>query len=937
MRFLVLGPVSATVDGEPVDLGRRRERHLLALLLLETGRPVPAPRLVDLLWDDTPPGDPRAALHIHVSRLRRRLTEVGADRFDVELRTDPAGYLLDPGWATVDLHEFRDLVERARHTPSVADRAGLLREALELWRGPALADIVPEESRHRAAAALDEARLSALESRVAADLELGRQHELVPELTALVADDPGRESLVGPLMVALHRCGRQQDALAAYHRTASYLSQQLGMDPGRELRELHLAVLRDDPALAAGAGPGLPAPAAATAVTAPAQLPADLQSFVGRTGELDRLSALRRARLDGAAPLVVAITGMAGIGKTAFAVHIGHRLRDGYPDGQIFLDLHGFADGLAPMAPALALDRILRAFGVGADQIPETVDERAALYRSTLADRRVLLILDNVESESQVAPLLPGAPGCLTLVTSRLALTGLDEVVPVPLGVLSRAEAVDLLGTGGDAVTASAVVDLCGRLPLAVRLAGARLRHRPSWTMSHLAGLLRDEGGRLAELAAGDRSVAAAIRLSYHQLRPDQRLLFRRLGHVAAPSVSPTAAAAAVADVDRGVAGRLLEQLVDVCLLEHRDHDRYATHDLVRLFARETAAVEDTADEAERASRRLGEAYLHSVHNATDTMADGRTPRFFDLDFASPYAETFADVAAATAWVQAECQNVVAVIEDASARGLPDLVWRLALHLSRYLSRARRLDDWTAVHRLGVRAAEALDDPKARALMEVDQAYWFMAQSGFREALRHYEIAAELAAPLGDNLLGAYLDAYRGRSLQSLGELAEAAERFRSALATPAFQAETQEVSWTRLELAGLYARQGRHDDAVTEFHRVLGEADAFGDRGLACFAHHNLGFGYQLRNLTAQAERHTRLAIDVAQQIGYTLREGRGWEQLGDILRASGQPVAAHGAWRRAVEVYDRVDRRLADQLRRRVGTATAAATSADRPRLAS
>jgi DNA-binding SARP family transcriptional activator/tetratricopeptide (TPR) repeat protein len=926
MRFLVLGPVSAEVDGQPVDLGRRRERHLLALLLLEAGRPVPATRLVDLLWDDAPPGDPRAALHIHVSRVRRRLSDVGADRFDVRVRTDPAGYALDTGRATVDVHEFRELVERARRTPAVADRAQLLRTALELWRGPALADIVPEPLRHRAAAGMDEARLAAVELRVAADLELGRHHDLVPELAALAAEYPARETLIGSYMVALHRCGRQQDALAAYRHTASYLRQQLGMDPSRELRELHLAVLRDDPALAMA---GSPAPPRAPA---PAQLPADLRSFVGRSGELDRLLAVRRARLDGAAPLVVTISGMAGVGKTAFAVHIGHLLRDAYPDGQIFMDLHGFADGLDPVTPSVALDRVLRAFGVGADQMPDTEDERVALYRTTLADRQVLLVIDNVASESQVARLLPGDPGCLTLVTSRLALGGLDEAVPVPLDVLSRDEAVDLLGTGGDAVNATAVVDLCGRLPLAVRLAAARLRHRPSWTMAHLAGLLRDEDGRLAELAAGERSVGAAIRLSYHHLRPDQRRLFRRLGYVPGPSVGP-AAAAAVADVPASAAGRLLEQLVDVGLLEHRDDGRYATHDLVRLFARDAAAAEESADEAGRAVRRLAEAYLHSTYGAMDVIADGRTPHFFDLDFGSPHAETFADAAAATAWVQAECQNIIAVVAAAARHGAHDLVWRLALNLSRHLRRTVGLDDWTAVHRLGAQAAEALDDPMARAMMRLDRAYWFVSQARFREALGEYEAAAALTAPLGDDLLRAYLDAYVGRVLQSLGELAPAAERLRSALATPAFQAETQEVAWTRLELAALYARQSRHDEAVTEFHRAITEADRLGDRALSCFGHHNLGFAYQLRNMSVQAERHTRCAIDIAQQIGYALREGRGWEQLGDILDTAGQPAAADGAWRRAIEVYERVDRRLADQLRRR----REITASSDRPRLAS
>jgi DNA-binding SARP family transcriptional activator len=420
MEFFLLGPVLAAVAGQPVELGRRRERLLLALLLLEVGKPVTVTRLIELLWEDDLPRDPRAAVHVHVSRLRQRLAAAGAGRHGVSMVRTGAGYLVQARPDSVDLHRFAALVALARDTGEPAERARVLHGALKLWRGELMADVAPAALRQRLGSELAELRLTALEMRVAADLELGRHDALIPELAGLTAEHPARERLIAARMLALYRAGRQRDALAVYAQAARTLAEQFGLDTGSELRELRTAILRQEPPLAAGAPrAAVPSPAAPK----PAQLPADTSHFVGRA-ELAALLAMADAQPG--RPEVVTIIGMAGAGKTALAVRTGHQLAARYPDGQLFLDLHGFTAGIGPVTPLSALDRMLRSLGLSAEQIPAEAEDRAALLRSYLADRRVLIVLANAAAENQVTLSLPASPGCLVLITSRLSLAGLD-------------------------------------------------------------------------------------------------------------------------------------------------------------------------------------------------------------------------------------------------------------------------------------------------------------------------------------------------------------------------------------------------------------------------------------------------------------------------------------------------------------------------------
>jgi DNA-binding SARP family transcriptional activator/tetratricopeptide (TPR) repeat protein len=896
LRFLLLGPVAATRDGRPVDLGRRRERRLLALLLLDVGRPVPVDRLIELMWDDEPPRDPRAALHVHVSRLRGRLGQH-------LVRAEP-GYAVHTPPGTVDAFEFLSAVDTARTEPDPHRRAARLRDALALWRGDALADVVPDHLRRSLCAGWEETRLAALELRLAAELSTAGGDGLIAELADLAARHPERERFTALWMEALHRSGRQQEALAVFDHRARDVADRLGLDPGPDLWNLRTAILRD-------------APAGANAV--PAQLPADAAVFVGRRAEIDHLTRMVAARPAGTAA-VVTIEGMPGVGKTALATHLAHRLRADHPDGQLFLDLRGFADGLAPVDPADALDRLLRDLGVAGDAIPAGLAERSAAYRSRLAGRRVLLLLDNAADGAQVAPLLPASPGCLVLVTSRRSLPGLDNAVPLELPLLSPGDGTALLARLlADAHRSDAarpadlaeLVDLCGRLPLALRLVSARLRHRPSWTVEHLASRLRDEHDRLGELYAGERSVATTITSSYRQLTDDQQALVRTLAWLPVTTVGADLAAAA-AGLDPVPARRLLDRVVDAHLLEEPAPGRYRFHDLVRLTVRDLETVPDAP-----ARRRFLVAYLHTLHRAVAAVRFGRLPGHL---LAAPALTRVPTLANAAAWLRDERDNLLPVVRHAAEHGDHDLTWQLAATLGRLFPREHRCDEWLVTSELGTRAAAALGEPRAVALMRVDVGNRHYTLGRADRALDEHLAALAVAEAAGDDLLVGYLAAYTGRIHQALGQADRAEEAYGRALANPGFVADRHEAAYTELDLNAIHVMRRRYERAVGGYRTSIEVARRFGDRNLECFARYNFAHTLMTGGDLDAAEQHARAAVELAARIGYPVREARGWEKLGEILDAAGRTGDAVDAWKRAVEVYESVADARADDLRRRV-----------------
>ncbi|GAB3951531.1 hypothetical protein GCM10027614_53660 [Micromonospora vulcania] len=602
MRFGILGPLRVGGGESTVTAGR--DRIVLAMLLLRAGRLVPVEELVDAVWEEHPPTTARAQLQTCVSRLRHRFSELGlAPEIIV---TDPVGYGVRTAPADLDAEVFARDVEAARAAVSagrLADAGERFRSALALWRGPALSGI-PSRSVRRRAQVLDEQRLSVLEEHVEVELRLGRAAELIEQLAESVDQYPLRERLRGQLMLALSSVGRQADALVVYREGRRFCVEELGIEPGAELQALHQRILAGDLALAGRES---------RAVHPVRSLPRAIGDFTGRQETVARL--VKEIEEDGSR--IHLIDGMAGSGKTTLAVHVATALSDAYPDAHLFIDLHGHSDR-EPLSAAAALSALLHQIGVPGERIPTETEERAARWRSELSGRRAIVVLDNAATAAQVAPLLPSGRGCLTLITSRRRLAGLDGGRPSSLAVLSAAEAVELLGrvVGDDRVSAepeaaAEVVLRCGHLPLAIRLAGARLAHRPRWRVRDLADRLASGRGPLSELSAGERSVGDAFALSYAQVGPAAGRMFRLLGLY--PGVFfDSLVAAALTDLPLPEAQDLLDGLIDAHLVDEPEPGRFRFHDLVRDFARQKLAEPDAIEERPAALQRLLNLYLHA-------------------------------------------------------------------------------------------------------------------------------------------------------------------------------------------------------------------------------------------------------------------------------------------------------------------------------------
>ncbi|MEU6920909.1 MULTISPECIES: BTAD domain-containing putative transcriptional regulator [unclassified Streptomyces] len=604
LRFSVLGPVRAWRDGEALSSGSPQQRALLAALLLRGGRTATAAELIDAIWGDEPPSQALATIRTYASRLRKVLDPQ-------TLVSDAGGYAIRAGQDAVDVHVVGDLAAEAEKARAGGDRfqaRNLLNKALGLWDGEALAS-VPGPYAENQRTRLEEWRLQLTESRLDLDLEVGCHAEAVSELTALTAAHPLRERLRELLMIALYRSGRQAEALAVYADTRRLLADELGVDPRPELAQLQQRILRADEELARPADEPAPAPAPVR----PAQLPATVPDFTGRASFVRELGA-RLATAEGSVMAVSALAGIGGVGKTTLAVHVAHQARQHFPDGQLYVDLQGA--GARAAEPETVLGAFLRALGTADSAIPDSLDERAALYRSTLDGRRILVLLDNAHDAAQVRPLLPGTAGCAALITSRVRMVDLAGSHLVDLDVMSPEEALQLFTriAGEERISAEReaaldVVAACGFLPLAIRIAASRLSARRTWTVSVLAAKLADGRRRLDELQAGDLAVKATFELGYGQLEPAQARAFRLLGLADGPDIS-LAAAAAVLDLEAHAAEDLLEALVDTSLLESAAPGRYRYHDLVRLYARACAERDEEPAERESALSRLLDFYL---------------------------------------------------------------------------------------------------------------------------------------------------------------------------------------------------------------------------------------------------------------------------------------------------------------------------------------
>ncbi|NES31780.1 hypothetical protein GCE86_24270 [Micromonospora terminaliae] len=592
----MLGSLEAWDRAGGLAIGGTRTRCILAALLLESDRVVSVSRLVEATWDD-PPGSARVQAQNRVGSLRRLFRTVTAGP---QIQTAGTGYLLSLGEWELDLHRYHQEIAHAdalEREGRMAEASDALRTALNLWRGAAL-DGLPTSALQATAMQLEEHRLGTLERHLHLDLGLGRHRELIPDLTTLVGAHPYREGLHALLMLTLYRSGRQTEALQAYHRVRKLLNEQIGIEPGERLRTLHESLVRGEDASVPPPGARDLEQVTVQAAVVPCELPPDITGFTGRAHALSQLDRLLEAT--GSQPAAI-ITGTAGVGKTALAVHWARRAASHFPDGQIHVDLRGHAAGPS-LSASEALGMLLRSLGVPPDRMPADLHAAAPLYRSTLAGKRILVVIDNVRSSEQVRPLLPGSPGCLLLVTSRNRLTGLaarDGASNICLDVLAPTEAVTLIETllGEDRVRAEfdATVELaalCAHLPLALRIVTAQLNQRPGRRIADLVTELRAEN-RLAFLAADDddeTAVPIALDRSYNAVAPAAQRLFRLLGALASDDFSANSIASLTNDDPANVL-LLLDRLASAHLIEERSPGRFSFHGLLRLYARDRAAA----------------------------------------------------------------------------------------------------------------------------------------------------------------------------------------------------------------------------------------------------------------------------------------------------------------------------------------------------------
>jgi DNA-binding SARP family transcriptional activator/tetratricopeptide (TPR) repeat protein len=935
--FRVLGAVEARVDGALLDIGHLRQRCVLVALLVDANDAVPVDKLVDRVWGDRVPQRAAGTLRSYLSRLRKALAAA-----DVDIQRYPSGYLLRVDPKTVDLHWFHRLVTQAR-TADGALAVAMFEQALRLWRGEAFATLdTPWLNSEREA--LNRQRLAAELDRNDLALSGGEHARLLGELSARAAEYPLDERLAGQLMLALYRCGRQADALDVFRRVRLRLVDELGTDPSPPLQRLHHHLLTADPAVIAPGTPGTASdPRSTTELsrqqttphrqTAPRQLPAPPRSFVGRARELAALGTALDAQPDRGGTLVVsAIGGAAGIGKTWLALRWAHDNLDRFPDGQLYVNLRGFDPDRDLVAPSTALRGFLDALGVPSAAIPADPDLQAALYRSRLVGRRMLIVLDNARDSAHALALLPGTAACTVLVTSRRHLTGLlaaHGAQPLALDVLPDPEArrvlvghlgEERLAAEPDAVTA--ILGRCGGLPLALGIVAARAAIRPDLPLAVLAGELQDAATRLDALDAGELavSVRAALDCSCRGLPARTAHMFRLLGLVPGPDVS-LPAAASLAALPRTEANRILRQLCAGHLLQELTPGRYRMHDLVRLYAAEQARVMEPAEGYRAAIHRVLDHYLHSAYPAALLLNPHRLP--ISLRPAEPGVdpERLADLDEAMVWFTAEHAVLLAASNQSVDAGFDVHTWQLAWSLSNYLERRGQWHTQIAIYRAALEATLRLADHTGEAKAHRGLAGASARVGDFDAADTHLRRALDLFGDLGDHAGQAHTHIGMGWLLARQGQLGEALRH-----AQQAFDLSlTSDDRWGQanaLNNIGWYhAQLGDYRQALDHCRRALDVYRDLGDGFGEAEAWDSLGYAHHHLHDHQEAVTCYQRALDLFQGLGGRHGEADVLTHLGDSQEAAGDLDAARHVWRQALIILEQLGHRGAEQVRARLG----------------
>lgn len=951
LRFRLLGPIGVVVDGTPVQVGLPRHLTVLAALLIDPGVVVPPSTLIDRVWGDGAPEQARRTLSTYVTRLRRMLESTGPDA--PRIVNEHGGYRLTVDRDLVDLHQFRRMVAGARDVRmSDTHRVELLREAVALWPGEPLVGISGAWA-ERTRARLVQERLEAVAAWAEIEVRIGNPGVVLSPLAELADEYPTLEPLTATLMRALVAAGRPSDALARGLANGRRLAAEFGTDQGPQLRQLYEAILRGDldsvwpnatstaAQGAPAAGPGAPGAAPATAgadvaqsaaaapesaaapvpaAVVPAQLPADVAVLVGRAAELTRLDLLRAdAETSPTQVPVIALFGTAGVGKTAMAVHWAHRIAEGFPDGQLYINLRGFDPIGAPTSPTRALRHFLQALDVPPQRVPLDLEAQAAMYRSLLARRRMLIVLDNARDTAQVRHLLPGTPGCLVLVTSRNQLTSLvaEGASPVLVDLLGSDAASDLLTSRiGEArvhaepEAVSEIVARCVGLPLALVLTAARAVVRPRTSLRVLAGELRETRSRWNTLSGDDP--AADLRVvfswSYGALSAEAALLFRLLGLHGGPDIT-IAAAASLAGIDVERADRALTELSMASLLLECDSNRFVCHDLLRDYAIELVRAVETASGRTAAIRRQLDHYLYTAHAADRLLYPTRDAIALLPAAGGVGPEPLDDRDAAVRWLDAERAVLLAAIETAQAADLDGHVWRLTVILWTYLHWRGHWSALVTAGRMAVAAAQRLPDPAAEVLTRRLLGHAYVQIGELDEARNELSVAADLCRESGD-LLGlartlgmlANTAEQQGRPDLALTYAEDAFEQYRAA-GNQHGQARTlSDIGWCRV-------LTGEYDKAIVVCTQAIELLDELDDQHGRAGALDSLGYAHHHLGQYAEAIDCYERSVALFRTVGDRLFEAEILTHLGDSQRDAGDLAAARQTWHQAMTIFTELD----------------------------
>jgi DNA-binding SARP family transcriptional activator/Flp pilus assembly protein TadD len=954
----LLGPLEVYVAGRPVALTTGRLRTMLAVLAMSAGETVAMDRLIAELWDGGQPAHARRAVQTYASRLRGVLgNEV--------VRTTAGGYVLRIAPEQVDALRFLRLLDAAARSADPAEERARLIEALRLWRSQPFEGIWSAWLENTHAPRLVERFLEAAERRVDLDIADGRYAGLAAYLGHLVARYPLRESLWARLLVVLGRSGRQAEALEHYETIRVRLAEELGSDPGAELQRVYADLL-------AGRPPALGDAAVAPAWRVPRQLPPDVADFAGRDAELARLHEVLTGAGQHAPAAISAIQGIGGIGKSALAIRAAHELAEHFPDGQLYVDLHGATTRLRPLEPLEVLGRFLRALDADPAAIPSDLEEAAGMFRSRVAGRRLLVVLDNAADAAQVRPLLPASPGCAVLVTSRRALVGLDGATHVQLDALAPEEALELLRrlAGSDRVDAAPeaameVARCCGYLPLALRIAGARLAVRPTWPLKELAERLGDQQRRLDELELADTGVRASFQVSHEQLRASRdrvdrsaAKVFGLLGVLDGAEIG-TPVVARLLDAPEMGTEAALERLVDTQLLQTPSPGRYRLHDLLRLYARELARRHHSEREQAAALTRALEFYVATAWHTFELLRPGdyRLTRV-DERWRKGGLE-FEDEQSALEWLEAERANLVAAVRQAAATpGLPGQVAiQLAQGLAGFFWVRSYLDDRVQVNQIALGVARRDRDLAAQAQAHNELGAAYSRQGRFGQALASHQESLTIRRELGDrrgqaaslNNLGLVherqghdeealachqqslticreLGDRRGQaaSLGNLGAVCQRLGRYEEALACLQESLAVYRKLGDRRgqatsldDLGAVCQRLGRYEEALACLQESLAICRDLGEHHIRAYGLNDLGLVYRRLGRYEEALASLRESLAIRRELGDPHGQAETLRELGLALRALGRQEEARAQWLEALNIFEQLRTINANQIR--------------------